>query len=253
MKATLLIDADEYVHVACAAVEYEARWDDENVILASNVKQAWDTFESMIQVVKDGIGGDLMLLFAFTAPMNFRKAVYPPYKAKRGGRKPLCFSDLKNKVNDTYRCFTFNGLEADDVLGILATGGYYENPIIISQDKDMLTLPTSVWREGKVQTITPAFADFNWLKQTLTGDTSDGYPGCPGVGPVTAEKLLDNFIVHNLDGTTSFELAEAWKAVVQQFVKKGLSEDDALTQAQCARILRASDWDDVEGVKLWAP
>ena len=70
---------------------------------------------------------------------------------------------------------------------------------------------------------------------------------------MTAEKLLDNFIVHNLDGTTSFELAEAWKAVVQQFVKKGLSEDDALTQAQCARILRASDWDDVEGVKLWVP
>jgi hypothetical protein len=63
---TLLIDGDEYIHVASAAVEYEARWDDENIILASNVEQAWDTFESMLAVVKEGIGESQKLLFAFT-------------------------------------------------------------------------------------------------------------------------------------------------------------------------------------------
>ena len=28
------------------------------------------------------------------------------------------------------------------------------------------------------------------MMQTLTGDTADGYPGCPSVGKVTAEKIL---------------------------------------------------------------
>jgi DNA polymerase-1 len=75
--------------------------------------------------------------------------IYPNYKAKRGGRKPLCFKALKERVFETYDCMVFNGLEADDVLGIIATSGTYENPIIVSQDKDMLTIPTTVWREEK--------------------------------------------------------------------------------------------------------
>jgi DNA polymerase-1 len=88
------------------------------------------------------------------------------------------------------------------------------------------------------------------MKQTLTGDTSDGYPGCPGYGPVSAEKLLDNFTA--LDG--GFLLDEAWKAVVQQYIKKGQTEEDALVQAQLARILRSGDWDaEKKEVKLWTP
>ncbi len=39
--------------------------------------------------------------------------------------------------------------------------------------------------------ITLAEADRYHLYQTLVGDATDGYPGCPGVGEVAANKVLD--------------------------------------------------------------
>jgi len=250
VKRTLLIDGDEFVHVSSAAVEYEAHWDDQNIILASNIEEAWDAFQGRLQSVLDAIDGEKTLRFAFTGSENFRRTLYPDYKKKRGGRKPLCFSSLKQRIHENYDCYTELQLEADDLMGIWATNGSFENPVIVSQDKDMLTIPTTLWREGSLVVTGRGDADYYWMKQTLTGDTSDGYPGCPGYGPVTAEKLLDNFTA--LDG--GFVLDEAWKAVVQQYIKKGLTEDDALVQAQLARILRAEDWNnDTKQVKLWKP
>jgi DNA polymerase-1 len=81
----------------------------------------------------------------------------------------------------------------------------------------------------------------NFLTQTLTGDVTDGFPGCPGIGPVTAKKLLDT------KGAT-------WETVKHVYLKAGLTEEDALTQARCARILHESDWDFEKGeVILWNP
>ena len=65
--------------------------------------------------------------------------------------------------------------------------------IIVSQDgvKDMKTIPTIVWDGKDLLTISEPWADYWHLYQTLVGDTSDGYKGCPGVGKVKAEKLLE--------------------------------------------------------------
>ena len=76
--------------------------------------------------------------------------------------------------------------------------------------------------------------------QTLTGDVTDGYAGCPKIGPKTAEKILGSH--------------PTWNAVVQAYQKENLTADYALTQARLARILRASDWDEEkQQVKLWEP
>jgi DNA polymerase-1 len=78
--------------------------------------------------------------------------------------------------------------------------------------------------------------------QTLVGDTSDGYKGCPGVGKVKAEKLLA--------GNDKLY----WEIVRATFEKAGLTEQDALTQARLARILRFSDWDNEKKEPiLWSP
>jgi DNA polymerase-1 len=71
------------------------------------------------------------------------------------------------------------------------------------------------------------------MLQTLTGDTVDGYAGCPTIGPKTAEKILK-------DCTTT---AQLWEATLAAFKKQKLSEEVALVQAQVARICRASDFD----------
>ena len=94
-------------------------------------------------------------------------------------------------------------------------------------------------------TVTEDEANYRHMLQTLTGDTADGYPGCPGIGAVTAEKILTA-----TDGT----YPEMWKAVIKTYEKKGLSEETALIQAQIARICRRDDYDfKRKEVKLWTP
>ena len=81
------------------------------------------------------------------------------------------------------------------------------------------------------------------MMQTLTGDSTDGYSGCPGCGPKTAEKILAPLVPDDY-----------WKAVVKAYSAAGLSEDEALVQARVARICWASDYDfKKKKVKLWNP
>jgi DNA polymerase-1 len=126
-------------------------------------------------------------------------------------------------------------------MGILATNPHSKTQkIIVSQDKDMKTIPTQVWDGKDLVTITEGEANYRHLYQTLIGDAADGYKGCPGVGPVKATKLLD------ADPT--------WATVVAAYTKAGLTEADALTQARLARILRWSDWDaEKKEPILWTP
>ena len=58
-------------------------------------------------------------------------------------------------------------------------------------------------------------ADYFHMMQTLTGDTTDGYPGCPSVGKVTAEKILK-------DHKGNFEAM--WEAVVKRYEMMNLKE-----------------------------
>ena len=72
------------------------------------------------------------------------------------------------------------------------------------------------------------------------GDATDGYSGCPGIGPKTAEKVL--------------EQGCDWATVVGCFKAKGLSEEAALIQARVARICHAKDYDfEKKEVILWNP
>jgi DNA polymerase-1 len=145
-----------------------------------------------------------------------------------------------------YKVLRHEGIEADDVMGILATKpGNEGRTIIVSDDKDMRSIPGKLWRENgdperEVIEITEAEADRYHLYQTLVGDQSDNYPGCPGIGPKKAEGVLkgDN----------------PWAAIVAAYTKAGLTEEDALVQARVARILRWSDWcHETKQPKLWSP
>ncbi len=83
------------------------------------------------------------------------------------------------------------------------------------------------------------------MYQTLTGDSTDGYKGCPKVGPVAAARLLEPLMG---------EPAGMWIAVLLSFKKAGLTEADALVQARVARILRHTDYDFTNKLPiLWTP
>jgi len=244
---TLLIDGDEFLYRGCVAVEHETRWDEDNHILASNFHEALEAVHSALKTVTDQFIGSPVRI-AFTKGESFRKGLYSGYKASRANqRKPLCFARVREALEAEFQTYSYPGLEADDILGIWATrdqGDY----IIVSQDKDLKTIPGALFQKGTLTKITPEEADYNWLFQTLTGDQVDGYPGCPGIGPVKAQKVLND----QYPGETRAEAM--WRMVVLTYEKAGLTPEDALTQARLARILRATDWDaKTKEIKLWTP
>jgi DNA polymerase-1 len=242
MKTTLLIDGDEYLFKACAAVEREVRWDEWNHVLFANREEAWGNFQRMIQQLFELFETQEHVL-CFSSSPNFRHSIDESYKGGRAKtRKPMCYADLRWLCDDTYRCMALNCLEADDVMGILATHprAATQRHIIVSQDKDMKTIPSTIYREGGLVTISQEEADYNHLFQTLIGDITDGYKGLPGCGPVKAQTILG--------------ASASWAAVVLAYAKAGLSEEMAIKQARLARILRYSDWDSKKKeVILWEP
>ncbi|MFI4971124.1 MAG: hypothetical protein ACHP7H_00475 [Hyphomicrobiales bacterium] len=254
----LLIDGDEFLFRAAAAVEHETRfnvvlgetdWSEPPIhVLFSHPGKARDVLDQMLERIFERFDTNNHYL-CFSSPPNFRFSVDPTYKNNRANsRKPLCYVQMREDVEKDYRCKAFPGLEADDVMGIIATMPGKGQRIIVSQDKDMQTIPTHVWRHGDLLNVSEAEADRYHMFQTLVGDTSDGYKGCPGVGKVKAEQLLED-IYTNKDGKTN-----AWDIVVKSFENAGLTEDDALVQARLARILRWSDWDSEKKEPiLWTP
>lgn len=243
----LLFDADMIAFESCSSVEQEIYWGEGLWTLHSDQYEAQNVIDSKIQSLTNKVlsklnhDGAYEIIMCFSDDLNFRKKLYPLYKANRAGkRKPTCYKGVVEWVKENYTCYQRPTLEADDCLGILATSK--PNTVIISGDKDFKSVPGRFfdYREGELHVITEEQADKAHMFQTLIGDTADNYPGCPGVGEVTAGKLL-------LDN-------HEWETVVNQFIKKGLTEDDALLQARVSRILRKSDYDfKKKEPKLWTP
>lgn len=235
----LLIDGDLLLYRCACGVETEVKWDEENHLLYSNVEDAWGLVQAQVKALKERFETTSVII-ALSSSTNFRKELCSTYKGNRSGaRKPLCFGDLREKTRDTWYTMELQDLEADDILGILATKPTNRNQIIVSDDKDFASVPCKQFTKGEVAVYTQQQADYNHLYQTLVGDQADNYSGCPGIGPVKARKVLEK---------------GGWPEVVKAFEKAGLTEEEALLQARLARILRWEDWDSKKKEPiLWTP
>jgi len=238
---TLLIDADLYLYRACASAEQEVNWGDDVWSLSTDLKVAKGNVQNLIHHWCEKFEtADFVMCISDRD--NFRKEIHPSYKGNRKGvRKPVGYKALVQWTRDVHATHTEPFLEADDVMGILGTAPG-TNTIIISDDKDMKTLPGRLYRPvtDEKLTITQEQADASWYLQCLTGDTTDGYAGLPGVGPKTAEKILGQ--------------RPTWEAVLGAYLAKGMTREDALLQSRLARILRYEDWDQkTSTMNLWEP
>ena len=241
-----VIDADILLYKACRVAEEEVNWGDDQWVLWSDLNKVKTIIDDQVSLIVEEMEADRSIL-CFSDKKNYRKEINPEYKAnRRGGRKPLCFQGALQYCKDTYPFRQFTSLEADDVIGIIATTESDKNEyVIVSEDKDLLTVPGLHWdlKSKEVYSLSEDEADFNFFAQTLTGDTVDNYKGCPNVGKVTAEKLLK-----------SVEPKDLWETVVTRYEKAGLKEQDAILNARMARILRKCEYNrTTEEVKLWSP
>jgi DNA polymerase-1 len=243
----VLLDADVLVYRAAFGVEQNVDWGEGQHSWHANLNDAIPVMELQIEEIQDKLKADKMVLaLTCSDTVNFRRAVYPEYKMNRANtRKPLLWKAAREYITKKYDARIKPTLEADDVLGIMATMPMPGvTRIIASIDKDFLSVPGKFFnlKKGRMFEQTEVEADRNFMLQTLTGDSTDHYPGLPGCGPKGAEKILKF-----TDG-----LPAMWKAVVQAYKNKGLTTEDALTQARCARILRFCDYDaTAKKPKLW--
>jgi len=188
------------------------------------------------------------VLVCFTGPHNFRKVILPSYKANRVKGKPPTYVHTVEAVHERFTTRVVDGLEADDLLGILATTDKYADSIILTADKDLRTVPGRHFnpiKETHPVVVSEAEGNHFWMLQSLMGDVTDGYTGIPGVGIKKAEKLL---------GPVGQTEAGLWRRVVEAYRAAKLTERDALTQARVARILRRCDYDkSTKEILLWHP
>jgi DNA polymerase-1 len=240
-----LVDAELYLRRCTAVSEYEIEWAPDDWTYACRHGEAKARFQDFLASVRDALPDHQPHLCLGTAA-SFRYSLFSAYKANRkASRKPAGYSQLIQWVIVTgeLRCWNIAMLaevEADDVMGIL----YRPGDVIVSEDKDMLGVPGLHLRGTEFVEVSEHQADLNVFSQALIGDTTDNYPGCPGIGKVTAEGILAG-------RRNEFEM---WCAVLNAFTKAGLTRKDAITQVRLARILRAGEYDpDRKLPILWNP
>lgn len=271
----LLLDGDIIAYKMSSAVEKPIEWEDGIWTLHASIDEAKDAVKTYVSALMKKLKASKVWV-CFSDEENFRKKIYPDYKANRKDtRKPLVHRPLVEWMKEFYPSKVFAGIEADDVLGIVATIHSSDNPVIVSEDKDLKQIPAYVFNPSKddePRKISDEEADRNFFIQLLAGDATDNYKGCPGVGQDSAEAFLESpYIWHEVErvlktgkrkGQTIKEWKQRqlnegetlWDGVVSLFARAGLTEDDALVQARLARILRSSDYDAKKmQVKLWSP
>lgn len=243
----LAVDGDGLAFHMAIASEVSINWHGDLWTLHSNANEAIESIDRAIENLRQTLDADKVLV-ALSDSANYRKELNPTYKAHRKkDRKPVCYAGVIEHFKKAYNAITMPRLEADDVLSIVATSLPLGDCVIASVDKDFNSVPCHFYNTGRadLRFITAGEADHAHLIQTLTGDTSDGYPGCPGCGPVKALKLLG-------DPHKGFKSKEAWPLVLEAFKKAGLGEQQALLQARMAYLLRKGDYDtQTNKVKLW--
>jgi len=225
----LLIDADYIVYKACAGAEDEIDWGDDVITVVSKFSEAMRNVERDLTKIKGEFLWDVpeMILF-FSDSKNFRKKIFADYKGHRNRKKPCGYRRVITELGKRYELIRLPELEADDSMGIYAT----EHPgnIIVSPDKDMRQIPGKLFDMKETVTIEPEEGRRWHLIQTLAGDQTDGYGGCPGIGIKRAVALFE-------------EGGYNWDVVVKAFADKDLGEDVALMNAKLAKILTNKEYD----------
>lgn len=199
-----------------------------------------------------------------TGSANFRDriATIRPYKYNRSDKpRPKHLQALRMLLVQDFKAQVIHWYEADDAVAIEQTSDP-AGVVVCGIDKDLLQVPG--WHQipgkGFLQ-VTDRSAVLRFYMQALSGDSTDGVPGCFRVGPDTAQKVMLKAAESAGDSLAALERA-CWKASLEQFRisvdKHGEKcgyvnpEAAALETAQLVYLLRAQP-KDVRWIDLWSP
>lgn len=179
----------------------------------------------------------IVIAFDVKGPTT-RHEEFTDYKATR---KPMP-DDLSPQIpfiKDIIRGFSIpvlekQGTEADDIIGVLA-GQASKNgwrTVIVSGDKDLMQLVDE--NVIMIDTMKDKTYDVAAVKERfgvgpdkvveilgLMGDTSDNIPGVPGIGPKTAQRLIEEYgsveaVLQNVENLKNVKLRESFRKHAEQ-------------------------------------
>jgi len=171
-------------------------------------------FLSMLLKAIDELKPSHLIIVFDTPEPTFRHLMYVGYQHNREKERQVS-EDIWGQVEKLKEVFgkmkipvfAIAGFEADDVIGTIASQ-VVDECVIITGDKDLMQLvndkvklfmPQKGLSDGILIDKEKVFEKLGvWPKQVtdykaLVGDSSDNYPGVPGIGPVTAKKLIEKY------------------------------------------------------------
>ena len=172
-------------------------------------QMGWDFFDNIEE--KGIVIGDIEY-YITTAKRSHRKESFATYKANRNPKMTMrkWTSKMRTELQKTGFAICSDTHEADDLIATRARELGVGNYLILSMDKDMQQIEGihfNYYRKPSKEVdehgfkimnpyrglsiITPLESLEIFWKSMLTGDTADNIKGCKGIGPKTADKLLD--------------------------------------------------------------
>ncbi|MBN1211062.1 MAG: DNA polymerase I [candidate division Zixibacteria bacterium] len=183
-----------------------------------NTSATYGFVNSLLKIIRDENPPYFVVVFDTKEP-TFRHKMYEEYKSTRA-KMPEELVDQLPRIRQAVEAlnipsFEMEGFEADDVIGTIAKAAEKEDFEVwcVTGDKDFFQLvsdrikiynPKKAAEEAEkfgrdeVKAKFGVFPERVIDKLSLMGDSSDNVPGVPGIGPKTADKLLEQF--DNLEG-----------------------------------------------------
>lgn len=223
-KVVALLDGDIIAVRSAAIFTAQGGWEEDHLHLVIN--------KTIREWVTGSQADDYRI--CMSKGRSFRYEAYPQYKSNRKAEKPRGTDEAKAYLR-RWDCLEWDGLEADDILGIFSTDPTTEDVrIVVSTDKDMLQLPVYQYNPDKDRfPHKPTLEEANkaLMLQWSCGDPGDGYPGIPKFGPSRFEKWYTQ-------GAPIFYLYE----------QHGQTKEHCEAMGKCARLLR---WEDKPEGLTW--
>jgi len=165
--------------------------------------------QMLLKVMKDRVPAHVAVIFD-AGKLTFRNELFPAYKATRSAMPEDLVQQLE-PIKEMVRAFNIPalqlpGFEADDIIGTIARQCEARGMacVVVTGDKDLMQivsenvtiLDTMKDKTFGVAEVREKFGvDPERVVDVLAlwGDASDNIPGVPGIGEVTAKKLLQEF------------------------------------------------------------
>jgi DNA polymerase-1 len=233
-KPTLvLIDGSNYIYRAFYAIRDLSN----SKGFPTNAIYGFTTM--LMKLLRDWKPEYIAIAFDVKGP-TFRHESYDGYKATRKATPEALIPQIAC-IKDVVRGFSIpvlekQGLEADDIIGSLAKkhAGEGIKTVIVSGDKDLMQLITD--DIIMVDTMKDKTYDIEAVRERfgvgpekvaeilgLMGDTSDNIPGIPGIGPKSAQRLIEEFgsvegVLKNVEKLRNAKLRESVRTFAEQAI-----------------------------------